>query len=93
MTAGTEGEARIDWSGQSESWSDVSNIERVPPYTITNMRLTIREAKENRWRLSLFVRNLLNDEILLWNGGTSDFGTVNGYAKPRTYGIEITYEF
>ena len=93
VTAGTEGEARIDWSGQSESWSDVSNIERVPPYTITNMRLTIRDAKENRWRLSLFARNLFNDEILLWNGGTSAFGTVRAYATPRTYGIEITYEF
>jgi iron complex outermembrane recepter protein len=93
VTAGIEGEVRIDWSGQDETWSDVSNDMEVPRYDIANIRLTIREAAENRWRLSLYGRNLTNDEILVWNGGTSAFGTVNSYARPRNFGIEATYEF
>ena len=90
---GIEGEIRLDWSGQDKVWSDVSNTLEVPSYDIANIRLTIREAAENRWRLSLYGRNLSNDEILVWNGGTSLFGTVNSYARPRNFGIEATYEF
>ena len=93
VTAGINGEVRIDWSGQDETWSDVSNSLEVPRYDIANIRLTIREAAENRWQLSLYARNLSDDEILVWNGGTSLFGTVNSYARPRNYGIEATYEF
>lgn len=92
---GIEGEVRLDWSGQTKSWSDVENTDRreVPQYNMANIRVTIREAAENRWRLALYGRNLFDDEILVWNGGESLFGIVNSYARPRSYGIEATYEF
>ncbi len=93
VMAGVEGEVRLDWSGQSKSWSDVSNTEEVPSYDIANLRITIREASENRWRVALYGRNLFDDEILVWNGGVTDFGIVNSYARPRSFGIEATYEF
>jgi iron complex outermembrane receptor protein len=93
VTAGIEGEVRLDWSGQDDTWSDVSNTLEVPNYDIANIRFTIRGAAENQWRVSLYGRNLSNDEILVWNGGTSVFGTVNSYARPRNFGLEATYEF
>ena len=90
---GIEGEVRLDWSGQDKSWSDVSNTLEIPRYDIANIRLTVSEAAENKWRVSLYARNLSDDEILVWNGGTSLFGTVNSYARPRNYGLEATFEF
>jgi iron complex outermembrane receptor protein len=90
---GIEGEVRLDWAGQSETWSDVSNTLKVPSYDIGNIRLTLREASDNRWRVSLYGRNLTNDEILVWDGGTSAFGIVKSYARPRNFGLEATYEF
>ncbi len=93
VTAGIEGEVRLDWSGQDDTWSDVSNTLEVPKYDIANIRFTIREAAQNQWRVSLYGRNLSNDEILVWNGGTSAFGTVNSYARPRNFGLEATYQF
>ena len=93
VTAGIEGEVRLDWSGQDDTWSDVSNTLEVPKYDIANIRFTIREAAQNQWRVSLYGRNLSNDEILVWNGGTSAFGTVNSYARPRNFGLEASYQF
>ena len=90
---GIEGEVRLDWSGQSKSWSDTSNTLQIPSYDIANIRLTLREAAQNKWRLSLYGRNLADDEILVWDGGASLFGIVKSFARPRNYGLEAAFEF
>ena len=91
VTDGIEGDIRLDWMGQDESFSDAGNNYRIPPRNVGNMRVTIRDANQNQWRLALFGKNLANDDSLMFEErALADAYHV--YMQPRSYGLEFTYE-
>ena len=86
-----EGEVRLDWSASAQSWSRAfyRNTHLNDDYELGNARFTLRDPVDNRWRVSLFARNLMNKDINL----RKDSGSFSMWAPPRTVGVELIYEF
>ena len=86
-----EGEVRVDWFASAKSWSRAfyRNIHLNEDYELGNARLTVREPVDNRWRASVFVKNLMNEDVNL----RKDSGSFSMWAPPRTLGVELIYEF
>ena len=86
-----EGEARLDWYASAKSWSRAfyRNINLNENYDQGNARFTLRDPVDNQWRVSLFVKNLTNEDTIL-RKTSSEFST---WAQPRTLGLELIYEF
>jgi iron complex outermembrane recepter protein len=87
--------ARYDWSYSSEVFWDPFNrpVTRQKPYHMQNARLTYQPSSE-RWRVSGFVQNIGNEDIL--NKATNIGGGFNvslfSYQAPRTYGVELAVD-
>ncbi len=61
-------------------------------YTLANARIGVAQ-QENQWNVALWVKNLADEEYFtfLRNG---PFGQQTGlFGEPRTYGIDVTYNF
>ena len=86
-----EGEVRVDWFASAKSWSRAfyRNIHLNEDYELGNARFTVREPVDNRWRASVFVKNLMNEDVNL----RKDSGSFSMWAPPRTLGVELIYEF
>ena len=96
---------RLDYAYTDSYYTDVNNIKMqmlaanvsvpfgsVPSNSLLNARVSLI-SHNNDWTVSLWARNLTDEEYLTSN--TRDFfGTlVNYYGTPRTYGVELEYNF
>ena len=86
-----EGEARLDWYASAKSWSRAfyRNINLNEDYDQGNVRFTLRDPVDNRWRVSVFAKNLTNEDTILRKFS----GSFSTWAQPRTLGLEVIYEF
>lgn len=94
---GTFGFIRVDYLYESDVQL-VDNIVTVNGEAHREVNLFNASAGlsfENGWGISVFARNLFNDEYLLSAfPGVIQPGTVNGYANtPRLWGFALTYDF
>ncbi|MDJ0916464.1 MAG: TonB-dependent receptor [Woeseiaceae bacterium] len=88
---------RLDWSWQSEQFSDAINSPEIrqPPVQLLNASLEWLAANE-RWRVSLASRNLLDETYLVT--GNSAFTTAASYVE-QVYGrgrelfLTLDYDF
>lgn len=69
-------------------------VEREGAYTVTNARLGYG-GEDGRWDVAAFVNNVFDEKYRVYAFDNSLFaGTVAAiYAKPRTYGLSVTYRF
>ena len=84
---------RIDWLYVSEQYSEAQNapFNRLPPYAVTNMRLTYRDAAD-KWELALQASNVFNKYYFVNMAGgnlaSDPAQTQTGFlAPPREYAI------
>lgn len=69
-------------------------VEEESSYTLANARIGYA-APDGRWEVAAFVNNLFEEEYRVYAFDSSLFaGVVAGvYAKPRTYGLTVSYRF
>ena len=82
--------ASISFRTRGATWSDNTNLQRLPPLTVLNSNISINMAKGTR--LTLTGRNL-SDEIVLNRGGIVSGSTTGRVGLPRNYSMQITHTF
>ena len=64
------------------------------PRTLLNARLTLAEVESlgGAFRFALWGKNLADEEYIMHG---ANFGAYTGYTwgQPRTYGVDVAYEF
>ena len=95
--------ARLDYSWVSKHYTDGFNREEqrseglsdeIPSYRTINAKLDWMSYDE-QWSASLYVKNLLDDENLIYSLPSYQGGNIHSksWASPRTYGVKVSYEF
>lgn len=92
--------ARLDWSYQGSYVPyvnpDQNRVSKTASYELLNARLTLAEIPLNSERqnlqLSVWGKNLTNEDYRV---NTIPFGlwTTSYFGDPRTYGVDISYQF
>jgi iron complex outermembrane receptor protein len=82
------------WSYEGSHYTNTTNAPQgfQPRYSTWDADLTFEEAK-GRWRLSAYAKNITNKTHLLNANPIAGLFTVNYYAAPRTYGVELGVNF
>ena len=62
-------------------------------YVLANARLSLSSNKNDKWRATLWVRNLFDRDYFLSALGGGNFTFVRTNGMPRTYGIALDYRF
>ncbi len=93
--AGGELTVHVQYGYRGSSYTHPANrpLDRLDPRRIADARITWQPAAKDSWRVSLWARNLLDEQYLARRG--RDF-LGNQYWKlgePRTYGIDVAYDF
>jgi iron complex outermembrane receptor protein len=71
---------------------DYGEHSHVDGYSLINARIGFESANRT-WGVYLWSNNLNNTLYLLRKGETSTAGPVGWYGMPRTYGIQLKYNF
>jgi iron complex outermembrane receptor protein len=88
-----DGTAQVNWTYRDDQYFNPDNRERSAQngYSLLNASLDL--AFSERWRLAIWGRNL-TDETYRTNAGVSFLGVpFSLYARPRTYGLDVSYSF
>ncbi|HKT78024.1 MAG TPA: TonB-dependent receptor [Sphingobium sp.] len=86
--------ANIDWFQQSKKSTATADPRYIiGDYGLLNARLTLSDIPVGfgKWRLSAFGRNLTDKEYYVAHFNTGVPGAIFG--EPRTYGLELTFEY
>ncbi|MCI4644601.1 MAG: TonB-dependent receptor [Hyphomonadaceae bacterium] len=88
-----EGRATLDISHSSEQQADFQGLDelKIDSYTLLGGRLAL-SPKDERWEVAVFGRNL-TDEYYWTNVGTRTDTTIRWAGMPRTYGLEVTFNY
>jgi len=93
ISEGTSGYLRADYQYES----DVQAVDNIPEVSrsVNTVNASLGFEMENGLNLSIWGRNLFNDEYFLSAfPGVIQAGTVNSYTnQPRTYGVSLGYKF
>ncbi len=91
---GYEGYVHADWAERTSYYTSASNSRyaEVPGYGLLNARIGVRDPGRG-WDLSLWARNLLDEEYFQ-TLGSANTGLVTGLVgEPRTYGATLRTRF
>ena len=86
--------ASTDFSWRDEAFLEANNQQSNlrDDYWLVNGRVSIRS--ENGWNASVWVKNLTDEAYQVYLNDLPAFGwLLNGYAAPRTFGVNVKYEF
>ena len=61
-------------------------------HDIVNGRLTLN-SRDDKWSAALYVRNLLDEDYEVGGFRGGAFGNIAQFGRPRTYGINLKYNF
>ena len=61
-------------------------------HEIVNGRLTLN-SRDDKWSAALYVRNLLDEDYEVGGFRGGAFGNIAIFGRPRTYGINLKYNF
>lgn len=95
ITDTLEGVARIDFTRKGRVFWHPDNLDTQAPYNLVNARLGVRT---DRWSIGAYADNLFNkryDQLYFaseWSGIPSSVDIFD-LSKPRTYGIEASFQF
>jgi iron complex outermembrane receptor protein len=87
--------ARYDFSYWSKAYYNEFNTgyASTPNYTLSNARIAY-ETADGHWQIAGFMKNIFNKAVLT-NVTVSavNGGTLISYAEPRTFGLQVRYNF
>lgn len=88
-----QGYVRGDVSYRSGIFETIENLDvfSIDGYWLANARIGIA-AQDGNWDISLFARNLADEEYLVFNN-TLGFGATQIAGTPREYGLELRKTF
>ena len=99
LSSGLELVFRADVSYQDEAFQDVTNVTVSPfgtpnfelqeSYTLVNARLQLRPENQ-RWGISLWAKNLMDEEFLVNSYDTGGGTLVSQPNTPRSYGVQLS---
>ncbi|MEZ5560618.1 MAG: TonB-dependent receptor [Pseudomonadales bacterium] len=90
ITASLRGNVLLTHQRIAKQYQDAANLIEIPEREVTNLRASILSA-DNHWRATLFADNLTNeDEVIRDNTYLGQPFFV--FQKPRTLGLEVSYE-
>ena len=61
-------------------------------HSIVNGRLTLN-SQDDKWSAALYARNLLDEEYEVGGFRGGAFGNIAQFGRPRTYGVNLKYNF
>jgi iron complex outermembrane receptor protein len=76
---------------QGKSYWDAENVFEEKPYTLVDARIAWR-SPDKHYGVSVWGENLAN-ALYSITEVVGSFGTSQSLAKPRTYGVELTYDW
>jgi iron complex outermembrane recepter protein len=79
------------WYHTDKFYFDATNTASTGPYDLLNASVTYRSLGD-RWNASLWGKNL-GDTRYLSTSLVSEFGRVDSYGIPRTYGVTLGFKF
>ncbi len=93
---GFEGFGRADYTLRGSSFGDVPN--QAPPggdfksgkFDSINLRAGVRHSN---WQVQVFVTNLTDEYVSTFNFFDGGFGDVHVVLRPRTYGVNVRYNY
>ena len=77
------------WVGEQFTLANKNRLV-IPSYNISNLRVTLRDGVADKWRATLFVRNLTDEEIL--RDISAETADANYYNTPRQIGLELGWK-
>lgn len=75
----------------AQYFDDLNNIEE-PGYTLLDASVTYRDPS-GHWKVSLFGKNLANEEYAYWGSTLGALGDNRFVGAPRTWGLRLSYEY
>ena len=83
-----QGLIRLDWNRSGKQYWDTANSSARDDVDLVNLRIGLSSLK-NGWDITAWGRNLTDEEY------NAEFvsGGIAQLATPRTYGIDLSYEF
>lgn len=75
----------------SQFFDDLNNIEESG-YTLLDGSVTYR-APDAQWKVSLFGKNLANEEYAYWGSTLGALGDNRFVGAPRTWGVRVSYDY
>ncbi|MEQ8835807.1 MAG: TonB-dependent receptor, partial [Lacipirellulaceae bacterium] len=82
--------SRISYSYTDERALDDNNFINVSSYEDLSASIRLMDAK-GRWSVALFGKNLTDEEVFTW--GLNVLGGLAWGGAPRTWGVELAYEY
>jgi iron complex outermembrane receptor protein len=95
LSNGLDLTASTDFSWRDEAFLEANNqpTNLRDAYWLINGRVSIDDF-DNGWKVSVWVKNITDEEYQVYLNDLPAFGwLLNGYAAPRTFGINVGYEF
>jgi iron complex outermembrane receptor protein len=84
----------VAWTAQTHYFTDLENAPQGFQTAWSEVDADLAyQPLSSHWRLSAFVKNLNNNLHLLNDNPIAGLFTVNYYADPRTYGLELSFKF
>jgi iron complex outermembrane recepter protein len=72
-------------------------INDLPSYNLVQARLGLAGRADQSWKLSLFVNNVLNKQVLLNNNNSLSINVPSfnrvSTNQPRTVGLDVEYRY
>lgn len=75
-----------------EQYFDDRNNILEPDYTLVDASVVWTSATE-QWKAAIFGRNLFEEEYAYWGADLGALGSNRFLGAPRTYGMQLTYEY
>lgn len=92
LTGGIDMTLHGDVSYVGDQFANGSNDEsrRIPSYHMANARIVLNSTTDTAWRAALYVRNVTNEANLV---NIADLQSDYFYSNPRTYGLELGWQY
>ncbi len=85
---------RMEYSYRDKIFYTLFNdpLAAADSHNIVNGRLTLN-SPDDRWSAAVYVRNLLDEDYEVGGFRGGAFGNIAQFGRPRTYGINLKYNF
>jgi iron complex outermembrane receptor protein len=83
-----------NWNDEQFLEGSNADVSLQESYAVVNLRATYTLYTDSDWEASLFVKNVFDEEYLMYNLDLG-FAGINEqvYAPPRQVGVSLKYEF